>query len=223
MKSLIEITSSEDTFSATGRSARPAKVRGAVLSPEFALMHFFENPPHGWSEQKVIRHWPGIVCNKAGKVTKITVFGQDPHGVMRWNYLPESVRSLEASSNGLQGTLELSRLPWDLRKLDLSHNVLVGTLDLSMFPQSMHYINLGHNQLRGSLNLECLSPEMRFLELQHNGFHGEVNLNCLPRSMHHLGLSHNIELTGEVKMWKLPKGLWYNWVKTGIRAYPVNV
>mmetsp|Transcript_2024 Transcript_2024/g.3157 ORF Transcript_2024/g.3157 Transcript_2024/m.3157 type:complete len:312 (-) Transcript_2024:73-1008(-) len=162
---------------------------------------YFENDNY-------IINWNGLTFDEYGQVTEIiwqdhmleNYFG----GRIALKWLPASVKTLCAESNGLAGDISCEELPDALEVLWLADNKISGTL--SRLPDKLSDLDLSQNLLSGTLDASIFPKQLRNLNLGRNSFSGKVQWDAFPQSLEYLRLPGNA-LTGSVLLEKLPRGL----------------
>ena len=74
--------------------------------------------------------------------------------VERMHLLPQSLQSIVAHENEIEGDLSCLPLPQRLVELDLGENALSGVLSQVTFPQTLVYLDLSDNLMSGSIEGE---------------------------------------------------------------------
>lgn len=157
----------------------------------------------GWNDGVTLHcNWYGIICNENGRVTKISLRGNNvvgPGWYVFYYLLGDftELKVLDLAENTLTGTLRsnFGQAFLKLERMDLSGNSIAGHADL-LFPVSMSYVNLSHNQFTsaGFKRFNAAYETLEAVDLSNNNI-SQVAMNIfhnIPPNLHELFLSNNV-------------------------------
>ena len=168
--------------------SRAAKVRGASLPPEYYLVQLVrhvENPHNSWSSDTIAHKWNGVRCANftSENVVEIYWSGFQLRGVLQWEFLPRTLRTLILWTNEFSGSVEWQHLPRNLEVLRLSENLFTGPIELHHFPQTLKFVSLSKNNFTGNIDFTFMPPGMlQFYVTQNFNLGGTVRPCYLPIS-----------------------------------------
>ena len=185
------------------------KIRGANLPQEYELARLFQaidNPPMSWTTSTPACGWKSVMCDADLRVTRISLLDINLTGLLRLEWLPETLREFNVWRNNITGSAELGRLPTNIFYLGLSTNKFTGPLDLVHLPNTLDELDAESNQFDGHIELATLPMSLTHLRLHKNLLQGELNLLNLPKKLQYLNLSCNC-FTGSLELQHLPSSL----------------
>ena len=191
----------------------PSKVRGANLPQEYELervVRNIENPHRSWNASTSACEWNGVTCDQDMHVEDIHWSFKDlslfefHECSFGFEFLPQTIRSLDIGRNELSGPVQLDLLPSNLNILKIGHNKFDGGLDLTRLPCTLEHANFNKNRFEGNVDLTLLPPSLR--EFSSNTLSGDIVLDVLPQIMTVLVL-HDNKFTGNLDLQHLPVSL----------------
>ncbi|KNH05842.1 leucine-rich repeat, partial [Perkinsela sp. CCAP 1560/4] len=152
--------------------------------------------------------WEGITCNDDGEVEEFEWICKNRHGtgIVGFESLPCSMKTLRMFWNALSGTIRLADLPEKMEELSLSCNQLTGSLDLDGLPATVRELGLGNNKFTGEVSFEKLPKCLKQLRLSQNQLSGTICLTCLPPALEVMCLYMN-NFEGSLDFARLPKSI----------------
>ena len=131
-----------------------------------------------------------------------------PEGSVDFQWVPESVTSLQFGGLGLQGTLDTAALPRCMISLEIDGNNFRGKFCQSGLPRSMRNVGISYNAFQGPIDAAEMPRSMEVFWASANAFSGSINFRALPRFLKEFSVERNA-LSGEIDLSRIPGGLRY--------------